>query len=579
MVQRNAKLTAVHGDAVGYSQLIAENEIETRNTLKNHRKLIEAAVGDRGGQVVQFIGDEFLSIFQDAGNAVAAALAIQRVLAKENSVLPEGRRMNFRLGVNSGSISEGTDGWHGEGINIAARLQALANPGGTYLSQGTVNLAGDVGVQVESVGTKRLKNIPDPVHVFKLVDELIDEVVSMPWRRRIAPSNRTSLAVSPFVNLGAESDSFFSDGMVMNLTVSLTQLPGVDVVATESALVYRDQPFSAQQIGHELGVKYVLEGATQRSGSTVRVMVQLVDVETGQSIWAHKFNSSIEDLFEAQDEIVAAVVETLDIEVIGGPVAEFHRSGVSSEAVEYIYKGLQHMSHGTPESLRKASEFFERVIELEPEVSNGYRLAGLSHLMSTQSLVGEVKAVEMALAEERATRALELGEGSGVSLSVLAQIRIYQKDWDGALALVEEATSLRPSCDLSYGVAANVMRYLGRWEESVEYAKRATRLSPLFSRWYESIRANAEWIGGNFSEAADIAEGVLAEEESEMDALLTLAAAQESLGHDRHASATLRQAVKLRPGLTVEALRDEYPYKNEAILSDFIDKLKAAGLK
>jgi tetratricopeptide (TPR) repeat protein len=185
----------------------------------------------------------------------------------------------------------------------------------------------------------------------------------------------------------------------------------------------------------------------------------------------------------------------------------------------------------------------------------------------------------MTLAEERATRALELGEGSGVSLAVLAQIRIYQKDWDGALQLAEEATALRPSCDLAYGVAANVMRYLGRWEESVEYAKRATRLSPLFSRWYESIRANAEWIGGNFSEAALIAEGVLAEEESEMEALLTLAAAQESLGHDRHASATLKHAVKARPGLTVETLKEDYPYQNEEILSDFIAKLQAAGLK
>jgi adenylate cyclase len=579
VVQTSTQLTALHGDAVGYSQLIAENEIEARNTLQSHRRLFEAGVGNTGGDVVQFIGDEFLAIFPNAAAGVGAAIQIQRSLAEANAVLPEGKKMRFRLGVNSGAVSEGTDGWHGEGINVAARLQALSPVGGIYVSRTSLDQAGDIDVLIEPKGPTRLKNIPDPVHIFSLVDETIDSQVSVSWRRRVAPSNRTSLAVSPFVNLGDESDSFFSDGMVMNLTVSLTQLPGVDVVATESAFSYRDQPFSAQQIGHELGVKYVLEGATQRSGSKVRVMVQLVDVETGQSIWANKFNSSIEDLFDAQDEIVAAVVAALDIEVIGGPVAELHRSDVSSEAVVLIYKGLQHMSHATPDSLRKASESFERVIELEPEVPNGYRLAGLSHLMATQAFAGEAKAAHMTLAEERATRALELGEGSGVSLAVLAQIRIYQKDWDGALQLAEEATALRPSCDLAYGVAANVMRYLGRWEESVEYAKRATRLSPLFSRWYESIRANAEWIGGNFSEAALIAEGVLAEEESEMEALLTLAAAQESLGHDRHASATLKHAVKARPGLTVETLKEDYPYQNEEILSDFIAKLQAAGLK
>jgi TolB-like protein/class 3 adenylate cyclase len=371
VVQTSTQLTALHGDAVGYSQLIAENEIEARNTLQSHRRLIEAGVGNTGGDVVQFIGDEFLAIFPNAAAGVGAAIQIQRSLAEANAVLPEGKKMRFRLGVNSGAVSEGTDGWHGEGINVAARLQALSPVGGIYVSRTSLDQAGDIDVLIEPKGPTRLKNIPDPVHIFSLVDETIDSQVSVSWRRRVAPSNRTSLAVSPFVNLGDESDSFFSDGMVMNLTVSLTQLPGVDVVATESAFSYRDQPFSAQQIGHELGVKYVLEGATQRSGSKVRVMVQLVDVETGQSIWANKFNSSIEDLFDAQDEIVAAVVAALDIEVIGGPVAELHRRDVSSEAVMLIYKGLQHISHGTPDSLRKALESFERVIELEPEVPNG----------------------------------------------------------------------------------------------------------------------------------------------------------------------------------------------------------------
>ncbi len=184
-----------------------------------------------------------------------------------------------------------------------------------------------------------------------------------------------------------------------------------------------------------------------------------------------------------------------------------------------------------------------------------------------------------ARAEERALQAVEIGDPSGIAQMVLAHIRVTQHDWDGALQAVEEATALRPSCDLTYGVAASVMRYLGRWEEAVEFSERATRLSPLFAWWYRGIRANAELIGGNYETAADVAESVVAEAESDVESLLTLAAAQSALGRKRHAAAAVDHVRRTRPGISADALRDKLPFRDQAVLDKFLEQLEEAGLE
>ena len=571
--------TALHGDVAGYSKLTADNEIETHNTLQAFRRFIDEVVSTHGGDLVQFVGDEFLAILSAESEALAAAIEIQRQIAEENESLPDGRKMRFRLGVNAGAISVADDRWYGDAINIAARLQALAEPGGINVSRWTLDAAGDVTVKVESLGSKRLKNIPEPVPVFRLVDEEIKGGGTRPWRRRIPTSHRPSLAVSPFVNLGAEEDSHFADGLMMGLVISLMQLPGVDVVSETSTLGYRDRPFSAQQLGHELGVRYVLEGAAQRAGSQVRVLTQLIDVEAGTTVWADRFRASFDDLFAAQDDIVSSIVAALDVEVIGGDPARMRRARLAPEAVEVAYRGLQYLSKGTPADLQLAIGAFEEVIELQPDSPAGYTMVALTHNWMAMLGATDDPAGHYARAEERAQAAVERDDESGMGQTVLAHVRVQRHDWDGALDAVKKATALRPSCDLTYGIAASVMRYLGRWEDAVDYANRAVRLSPLFAWWYESIRANAEFIGGNYEVAADVAEGVVAEYETDVDALLTLAAAQSALGQSRHAAAALKHARKTRPGLNAASLRADLPYRDDDTLTRFISELEAAGLE
>jgi adenylate cyclase len=570
--------TALHGDVAGYSRLTADNEIETHNTLQAFRRIIEEELASQDGELVQFVGDEFLAIVPTELGAITAAVAVQRRIAEANATLPAGRRTWFRLGINSGEITFADGQWYGDAINIAARLQALADPGGINVSRGVLDAADDVPFSIEPMGRKRLKNIPEPVGVFKLIDDEATANRTKPWRRRIPIPKRPSLAVSPFVNLGDAEDSHFADGLMMGLVIALMRIPGLDLVSDTSTLGYRDQPFSAQQIGHELGVRYVLEGAVQRSGDRVRVMTQLLDVEESTTAWADRFEATFDDVFAAQDDIVHEIVKALDIEVIGGEPARMYRSHLDPSSVEIGYRGLQHMTNGTPEDLTQAIAAFEQVIEREPESASGYMLAALAHLWTALFIPGADEDAHYAAAERFANEAVERNDESGIGHTVLSHVLVYQHDWEGALEHTRLATAQRPSCDLSYGVAASVMRYLGETEDAVEYANRAIRLSPLFSNWYESILANSHYLAGNYDEAAEIAEGVVADDDAQLDALLTLAAAQSTLGRERHARAALDHAKSTRPGLNVEALRHRLPYRDEKALARFIEALESSGL-
>ena len=577
MTSTTRHLTLVHGDVAGYSKLTADNEIETHNTIQAFRRIIEEELDSVDGELVQFVGDEFLATVPVEADAVSAALAIQRRIANENENLPPGRRMRFRLGLNSGDVSVADGQWYGDAINVAARLQALAEPGGINLSGATLDAAGDLDLQIEALGRKRLKNIPEPVPVFRIIDDEATADRTRPWKRYADRPQLPSLAVSPFVNIGDAEDGYFAEGLMMALVISLMRIPGLELVSDTSTLGYRDQPFSAQQIGHELGVRYVLEGAVQRSGDTVRVMTQLIDVDTSSTAWADRFEASFEDVFAAQDDIVSSIVKALDIEVIGGEVAKMYWLKFDQPTVEYLYRGLSHITKGTSADLRYAMAEFGEVIERSPDSPIGYMASALAHLWTALFLSDDD--AHYAEAERFANLAIERNDESGIGHTVLAHILINRRDWDGAREQADLALTMRPACDLSYGIAASVMRYLGDHDNAVAFANRAIGLSPLFANWYESVKANAQFMAGNYDDAAELAEGVVAADDAQVEALLTLAASQKALGRDRHAVAAVDHARENRPELSADALAEDLPYRDQEALGRFIEELKSSGLE
>ena len=578
MAAETRHLTALHGDVAGYSKLIADNEIETHNTIQAFRRIIEEELDSRDGKLVQFVGDEFLAVVPGETDAILAAIEVQRRIAGENENLPPARRMRFRLGLNSGEVSVADGQWYGDAINVAARLQSLAEPGGINVSGATLDAAGDMDLQIEALGRKRLKNIPEPVPVFRIIDDEATADRTRPWRRYADRPQLPSLAVSPFVNLGVAEDGYFADGMMIALVISLMRIPGLELVSDTSTLGYRDQPFSAQQIGHELGVRYVLEGAVQRSGDTVRVMTQLIDVDASSTAWADRFDASFADVFAAQDDIVASIVKALDIEVIGGELAKMYWLKLDQPTVEHVYRGLSHLSNGTSADLRSAMSEFGEVIERSPDSPIGYMASALAHLWTALFLPEDDTDAHYGEAERFANLAIERDDESGIGHTVLAHVLINRRDWEGAREQADLALAMRPACDLTYGVAASVMRYLGDHDNAVAFANRAIVLSPLFANWYESVKASAQFMAGNYDDAAELAEGVVAADDAQLEALLTLAASQKALGRDRHAVAAVDYARENRPGLNTDALRDDLPYRDQEALDRFLEELKSSGL-
>ena len=252
----------------------------------------------------------------------------------------------------------------------------MAEPGGICASAAALEGTEELPVRVRSLGRKRLKNIPEPVLAYEIVDDELPTDERKPWRRRIPTPQRPSLAVSPFVNLGEPEDVHFADGLMIALTIELMTIPGLDVISENSTLGYRDQPRSAQQIGHDLGVQFVLEGAVQRSGSRVRVLTQLVDVAESATVWADRFEADFSDVFAAQDDIVAKIVETLDIEIVGD-LAHTYRDELDSESVEIVYRGLHEMAKSTPDSLRRANGLLRGAHRAKPRRRARVRPLGL----------------------------------------------------------------------------------------------------------------------------------------------------------------------------------------------------------
>ena len=571
--------TAVHGDVFGYSRLIADNEIETINTLRVFTSIIATVVAAHSGDMGDMVGDEFLAVFPSASDAVHAALEMQRLMAEDNQSLPTGRRMQFRLGLHSGDIGGEAGRWYGDVVNIAARLQALGDPGGVMVSAAVLNASSDVDVRVEAAGQRRLKNIPEPVLAYRLIDGELSVEEDKPWRRRVPTSEIPSLAVSPFVNLGEPDQAHFAAGLMMSLIISLMRIPGLDVVSENSTLKYSDTAHSAQQVGHEVGARFVLEGAVQRIGERVRVMAQVIDVEANMTLWSEKFDERIEDLFATQDDLVKAIVVAIDLNLAGGVGHGIYRDQLEAATVEVLYRGWQNFTQGTAESIRKARDQFEEVALTAPSSPVGPSMAAWTYLWEILKGYSSDREATINKSEQLAKRALELDDPSGFSDAVMAYVRLMHHDWDGAYRSARKATAERPSCDVTYGVAASVMRYLGHWEEAVDFADRAIHLSPLLSDWYTTTMANAYFIGQDYEMAVDAAEGVVARDEQDVEALLNLAASQSALGRDRHAAAAIHQARRHDPTLNAENLRQTLPYKDTETLDRFISNVKKAGLE
>ena len=581
------KLAAIlSADAVGYSRLMADDELATIRTLSAYRDKIGTHVHDYEGRVVDFVGDNMLAEFSSTLNAVNCAVQIQKVLDQLNFKFDEKRRMHFRIGIDLGEIVIDKDVIYGDGINIASRLESLAEPGGICISEFVYSqVRNKLDLGFVDVGMIKLKNISTPVRVYKVFEQqseasnlvtkvIPDQDISLPLPKK------PSLAVLPFVNLSTDSkQDYFSDGLTMDIMTALVRIPGLFLISEISMFSYKSQAPSIRELGSQLGVSHVLDGGVRKEGDRIRITARLLETTTGRQMWAERYDRKIDDVFSVQDEITERIVEALDIKLVTGEMAHTIRKVIRNpEALESYYRGWEALFGSTKDDIKEAQKMFEETMRLEPESSFGYALAAWAHWWSVDQGLSENIALSLERAVELSRKAEELEDFTGLSHLVMAQIYLYQHEHDKALEAVQKAVLARPSCDLSYVAKANILNYLGRSTEAIDLAKFAIRLAPVYPPFFQQTLAAAFYGSGQYEKAIDSAKEVLMSDNDNVDALLILAGANAALDQQAEASQAASKIKRKAPDFSLKKYAETQPYRDPKILNHITSMLQRAGL-
>ena len=583
------KLAAIlSADVVGYSRLMTEDEVATIRMLAACRDRISLRVQENRGRVVDFVGDNMLAEFSSAIDAVDGAVKIQETLEQHNAKFDQNRRMYFRIGINLGEVLIDKDVIYGDCVNIASRLEGLAEPGGICISEfvySQVHNKLDVGFV--DLGTKNLKNISTPVKVYKVVEEkkteaptpvtgaVQDQEISLPL------PNKPSLAVLPFANLSADSkQDYFSDGLTMDIMTALVRIPGLFLISEISMFSYKSQAPSIRELGGQLGVSHVLDGGVRKEGDRIRITARLLETTTGRQVWAERYDRKIDDIFAVQDEITERIVEALDIKLVTGEMAHTIRKVLRNPvALEYYYRGWEALFGSTRDDIKEAQQMFEETTRLEPESSFGYAMAAWAHWWSVDQGLSEDIAHSLERAIELARKAEDLEDFTGLSHLVMAQIHLYKHEHDKALVAAQKAVLARPSCDLSYVAKANILTYLGRPTEAIDLAKYAIRLAPVYPPFFQKTLAAAFYGNGQYEKAIASAKKILESDKDNLDAFLILAGAYAAIDEQAEASKAATEVKRIKPGFSLNKYAETQPYSDPKVLEQVTGMLQRAGVQ
>ena len=619
------KLTAIlAADVVGYSRLVGMDEEGTIARLKALREeLIDPGIAQHKGRIVKTTGDGILVEFPSVVDAVRTAAAMQRALTEREADLPEDRRIEFRVGINLGDIVIDGDDILGDGVNVAARMEGLAEPGGICVS-GTVmeHVAGKLDLGFEDMGEQQVKNIEKPVRVYRVLLEpaaagtvfsekprgpktwqwvsaaaaVIAVAVTalwwQPWIERVEPASvermafslpdKPSIVVLPFDNLSGDPEQdYLGDGITENITSSLSKISQILVIARNSAFTYKGKPEKVQQVAEDLSVRYVLEGSVQRSGDRLRVTVQLIDAVKGYHLWSERYDRGMEDLFAMQDDITREVVVALHVKFTEGEEARVrHRFTNSLQAWENAVRAYALFERFTKEDNARARALFERAVELDPKYSWALAKIGFTHLTDARMSFTEDRAASFDRAVEVALKTLELDDGIADAHMLLSVIRLTERRYDEALAAGRRAISLDPNYPQARAALAITMRGLGQWDETIALSKLAIRLHPHHPSWYLFSLSMAYVFKGEYDMAIVAAEeGVRRAESDFLKGLFhrKLAFAHMEAGREEEARRHMAEGQRFDKS-SAAWYRNYFRFKNPAHLERMLAALRKVGL-
>jgi adenylate cyclase len=571
MERRLAAILAA--DVVGYSRLMSKDEAGTLAALKScEAEVIEPTVAKHNGRIFKQMGDGYLAEFASAVDLMECAISWQNQLLAH-----EGQPFSFRMGVNLGEvIAEGEDVF-GDGVNIAARMEALAQPGCIALSDDAFRqVRNRLDVEFHDLGEQEVKNIPQPIRVW----EWRGKRALPPRLQNTQPKEpeKPSIIVLPFRNLsGDEEQDFLAEGLRIDIQNALTQVSGIFLIAhaTASAL----DGAAPADASASTGVRYILQGSVRTSGNRVRVAVELTDGIADQVVWSEHYDRTLDDSFELQDEITARVLTAINVKLVAGEQARvWHRTLKDLKALELFYKGVHAFLAMERDEMVRARQLFEKVFRMHPEVSIGPTWIALSHWVDVQRGWSDAPEKSRALARKFATEAAEMEYSDGQAQTALSHIYLMEGDHDAALEAGRGAVTNRPACANANGFYANVLHYCGAQDDAIRHINLAMRFQPLHPPFFRTVLAAAYLAKGKPDRAVSAAQQVLKIAPNDIVARLVMTSA-----HVRSKRADLARQVaaeikEIDPSFSVKRFVETQYYRDHRFLEQFAADLRTAGL-
>jgi adenylate cyclase len=569
-------------DVVGYSRLMGADEAGTLTALKDVRTgFIDGKIAEHKGRIVKLTCDGILAEFPSVVSAVACATELQRGMCKRNTDLPQNRHIQFRIGVNLGDVIVEGEDIYGDGVNIAARLEALAKPGGICVSAIVYDqVLGKLECDFEDIGEQSLKNIARPVQVYRVRDASA-AITSPPARATLPLPDKPSIAVLPFANLSGDPEQeYFADGMVEEIITALARIRWLFVIARNSTFTYKRRAIDVKQVGHELGVRYLLEGSVRKGSNRVRITAQLIDATNGAHLWADRFDGLLEKVFELQDNVAISVAGVIEPTLRQTEIERAQRKGPDSlDAYDLYLRALPHSFTAMPEDADKALTLLLKAVELEPDFAAAHAIIAWCH--EQRYLRGGLQEETRDAALRHARRAMAAGREDPAALATAGfVIAAAGRDYETALIAFDRSFALSSSSALALGFSSLVRAWMGDNAIAIEQAKRALRLSPfdpLIYLPYISL-AYAHFAAGRFEEA--IAAARLASQSNPRFSVphMLHAAALGMLDRREDAKAAVQRLLELQPRTTVATAILSARYTNPNNIDALKNALRRAGL-
>ncbi len=582
------KLAAIlSADVKGYSRLMGEDEEATLRTLNAYKELMGSLIQQHRGRVVGTAGDSVLAELDSVVDAVQCAVEIQQVLRAKNALVPQNRRMEFRIGINLGDVIEEGDTIYGDGVNIAARLEGLAEAGGICISGSAFEqIENKLPLRYDYLGEHEVKNITKPVRVYRAqieseaVARKSSEVASKEKMAFPLP-DKPSIAVLPFVNMSRDPDQeFFSDGMTEEIITALSKSPYLFVIARQSTFAYKGKPVKVKQVSEELGVRYVLEGSVRRSGEKVRITAQLIDAMTGYHLWAERYDRDLKEIFALQDEIALKIIKTVHEKLeLRDQTQVLERGGRNLEAFLKAMEARERFYRATKEDNAIARKLYEEVIALDPDYAYAYVGLAWTHMWDVWFGTSKSSKESLGRAIELGEKAVVLDGSDAVAHAALGHSYTYAGQFDKAVAHAEQGLALDPNSSGVLVNSASALANSGRPEEAIPLLHKGIRLNPFAPGAFFYYLSVAYCMVSRFDEAVEQAKKAVEHDPKSQFPHLALAFTCILAGREDEARVAAAEVPKINPKFSLEQFARTRAFRDRSFVERIVDALRKAGLK